>query len=242
MKITVLSWIFTQSEPTIYGPNIPLWLKEQFFSLNKQTGFPTTKWNELLHRELDMNMCNHSGVSDHHKASPDSQFFWKHQCALMYHNIFMKRIGPIIFILNHSEIFFWRTFSYGFCGFLEFFLVWKSCFWIFIKKNFFFVRQIFKYQNSRQISPFFFFTLGTLWLSKFMCEDQLKGNIPNHTMLIAARLSYSTVDYNSQFCVGFHFCFCQEARKCLYTSLNVAWNNFCSFQTCMLVYFHTELV
>ena len=45
------------------------------------------------------------GVSDHHKAIPDLIVFWKHQCALMYHNIFMKRIGSTKIILNHSEIF-----------------------------------------------------------------------------------------------------------------------------------------
>ena len=49
------------------------------------------------------------GVSDHHKASPDPIFFWKHQCGLKDHNIFMKPIGSIIFILRNYYIFvaFW---------------------------------------------------------------------------------------------------------------------------------------
>ena len=61
------------------------------------------------------------GVSDHHKDSPEPIIFWKHQCALTDHNIFMKRIGLVVVILNHSE-FFLRAFLY-FCAFLplEFF-------------------------------------------------------------------------------------------------------------------------
>ena len=95
-----------------------------------------TKSNSATFKKLDW------GVSDHHKASPNPIIFWKLQCALMDHNIFMKRIGSIIFILNHSGNFFWRTFFYC-CCFLEFFHVWKPCFWIFNKKNFL-VTQIFK--------------------------------------------------------------------------------------------------
>ena len=56
----------------------------------------------------------------HHKVSSEP-FFLKHQFALMDHNIFMKQIGSIVDILNHSD-FFLRTFL-CFCGFLEFFPV-----------------------------------------------------------------------------------------------------------------------
>ena len=45
------------------------------------------------------------GVSDHHRASFEQIFFFKHQCALMEHNIVMKQIGSIVVILNHSEFF-----------------------------------------------------------------------------------------------------------------------------------------
>ena len=50
---------------------------------------------------MEINAQIHWGVSDHHKSSPDPIIFWKHRCSLMYHNIFMKGIGSIIFILNH---------------------------------------------------------------------------------------------------------------------------------------------
>ena len=43
----------------------------------------------------------HLGVSDHHKASLEPIFFFKHQCALFDHNIFMKQIWYI----DHSGIF-----------------------------------------------------------------------------------------------------------------------------------------
>ena len=59
------------------------------------------------------------GVSDHHKFSSEPRIFWKHQCALMDHNIFMKQIGSILVIQNHSDIFFWMTNLY-FCGFFRF--------------------------------------------------------------------------------------------------------------------------
>ena len=84
----------------------------------------------------------HCGVSDHHKASPDPIIFWKHHCAVMDHNNFMKQIGSITLILNPLD-FFWRTCLY-FRGFWEFFHVWIHCFWIFIKKNFL-VTYIFKW-------------------------------------------------------------------------------------------------
>ena len=42
-------------------------------------------------------------VSDHHKASPKPILFWKHQCALIDHKIFMKQIGSIVVILNHFK-------------------------------------------------------------------------------------------------------------------------------------------
>ena len=45
---------------------------------------------------------------------------WKHQCALIDHNIFMKGIGSIVVILNHSG-FFLSTFLYFGC-FFEFLL------------------------------------------------------------------------------------------------------------------------
>ena len=69
---------------------------------------------------------------------PQSQsgpIFWKHQCVLIDNNNFIKRIGSIKFILNHSGNFLLRTFLY-FCGFFEFFHVGKPWFWIFLKKNF----------------------------------------------------------------------------------------------------------
>ena len=62
------------------------------------------------------------GVSEHHKASLDPIFFWKHQCALMDHNNFMKQKGSIIFILNHSEFFF-EIFFYIFVAFWSFFFM-----------------------------------------------------------------------------------------------------------------------
>ena len=46
------------------------------------------------------------GVSDHVKASQEPIIFWKHKCALIDHNIFMKQIRSIIEILNHSGKFF----------------------------------------------------------------------------------------------------------------------------------------
>ena len=61
------------------------------------------------------------GVSDHKKASPDPIIFWKYQCALMKHNNFMKQIGSIIVILNHSENFFGGHF-YIFVAFWSFFM------------------------------------------------------------------------------------------------------------------------
>ena len=47
--------------------------------------------------------------------------FFKHQCTLIDHNIFMKRMGSIVVILNHSGHFCLSTFLY-FCGFMEFFM------------------------------------------------------------------------------------------------------------------------
>ena len=51
------------------------------------------------------------GVSDHQKASLDPIIFWKHQYSLMCHIIFKKRIGSIIFILNHSGNLVWGHFN-----------------------------------------------------------------------------------------------------------------------------------
>ena len=62
----------------------------------------------------------------------------------MDHNIFMKQIVLIVVILNQSEFFFsGGRVIFMCCGFLEFFLVWKPGFWIFIEKNFL-VKQILK--------------------------------------------------------------------------------------------------
>ena len=53
----------------------------------------------------------------------------------MNHNIFMKRIEPIVVILNYPGFLFY--FYFFVCLFAVFFHVWKPCFWIFIKNNFF---------------------------------------------------------------------------------------------------------
>ena len=36
-------------------------------------------------------------------------------------------------------------------------------------------------------------------------------------------IKYLTAYYNSQFCVSFNFCFCQETQKRLYTCLKIIW-------------------
>ena len=62
---------------------------------------------------------------------PQSQsrtiFLCKHQCAVIDHNIFMKRIRSIDVILNDSEIFLMRTLLY-LCNFLDFFPCLKTLF------------------------------------------------------------------------------------------------------------------
>ena len=66
------------------------------------------------------------GVSYHHKASPDPIFFWKHQvCAEGSQHPHET---------NTINNFYTKKLLY-FCGFLDFFDVWKICFWIFIRKN-----------------------------------------------------------------------------------------------------------
>ena len=45
------------------------------------------------------------GVSDHHEASPEP-FFKNNNLRMMDHNISIKRIGSIVVILTHLEIFF----------------------------------------------------------------------------------------------------------------------------------------
>ena len=42
-------------------------------------------------------------MSDHQKTIPERKNIWKHQFALINHNIFMKRIISIVFTLNHSR-------------------------------------------------------------------------------------------------------------------------------------------
>ena len=79
------------------------------------------------------------------KSCPEPIIFWKYQCALMDHNIFMNRIGSIVVLLNHwgnflGRIFFFFNILVAFC---IFFHAWKPCFWIFTKKNFL-VTQILK--------------------------------------------------------------------------------------------------
>ena len=59
----------------------------------------------------------------------------KHQCAMMDQNIFMKQIGSIVLILNHTG-FFLGHFLY-FRGILEFFHhLWKPWFCSVVKTNF----------------------------------------------------------------------------------------------------------
>ena len=45
------------------------------------------------------------GLSDHLKAIPEPIHLWKQYFTLNNHNIFMKRIGSIVFTLNNSGIF-----------------------------------------------------------------------------------------------------------------------------------------
>ena len=78
----------------------------------------------------------HWGVSYHLKPIPEVIFFWKHQYALNNQRIFVKQIGSIVLIINHSGKKFWRKFLY-LCDFLDFFQVWNACFlFFFSKKNF----------------------------------------------------------------------------------------------------------
>ena len=74
------------------------------------------------------------GVPDHQKDSQEQIIFWKHQCALMDPNIFMKWIGSIIFILNQSGNVFWGHLIF-FCGFFYFVHVRKPSYSIFIFKK-----------------------------------------------------------------------------------------------------------
>ena len=90
-----------------------------------------------------------------------------------------------------------------------------------------------------------FFT-KKIFLSKFLI---LSKGLPRRRWPTnsAARWRYRllmenlTAHYNSRFCVSFHFCFWQEARKRLCTCLNGACKLFCSFRTGTLVSFYTEL-
>ena len=85
--------------------------------------------------------CMYWGVSDHHKANPEPINYWKHYCALMDHNIFMKQKGSIVVLLKQSGIFFWEIFI--FLLLFGVFSCLKTFYWIFINKNFF-VTQILK--------------------------------------------------------------------------------------------------
>ena len=102
------------------------------------------------------------GVSGQVQASQEPLTYWKQQCALIDHNIFMKQIGVIVLILNHSEL-FWMTFLY-LRWFLEFFHVWKHHFWIFKSNHFvwqgyhsktFFSSQMFYYYLSMYMKNVF---------------------------------------------------------------------------------------
>ena len=52
----------------------------------------------------------------------------------------------------------------------------------------------------------------------------------------------STLQYNSQFCVSFHYCFLQEAQKHHWACLNGAKKLFSSFQICIGMSSYKQLV
>ena len=124
LALVMYSLVSDQIECSCYGLNCSCYgLKCSCYGLN--CSCYNINW-----RCFDINCSCYGinwGVSDHHKASPDLIVIWKHQCALMDHNIFMKkRINSFFLILNHSGGFF-RTF-YIFVAFWSFCHIWKPYF------------------------------------------------------------------------------------------------------------------